>query len=169
MGEVTEELRAFNERLILSNLREHDASRNEIEVRTSTASDGAAVIAIRDTGPAIAEEVLPHVFDPFFMASASGFDLGLSVCRNLVLAMGGEIEVESRPRHGTTFRIRLPASSPQQERPAPAVVDAPARTRKAAVLDDDDEAIGVALRRIHKPFDAKTIRAAVRRLAGSRQ
>ena len=130
-------------------LPEENASRNEIEVTTSTSAGGGAVVTIRDNGPAIAAEVLPLVFDPFFMTNAADLGLGLSVCRNLVLAMGGEIEVESRQPNGATFRIQLPPARKANEESLAAVSDTLTRARRAAVLVVDDEAsIGVVVQRI---------------------
>ena len=148
-------------------LPEGDAGRGEIEVTASTGSDGRAVITIRDNGPPIAQEALPHVFDPFFVTNATGPDLGLSLCRNLVLAMGGEIDVDSRPATGTTFRIRLPASTAPQERTPPAAFVAPAvGVRKASVLVVDDEPlIGVLLRRILSGDDVTVVETVEEALA----
>jgi hypothetical protein len=68
-------------------------------------------IAVRDTGQGLPEEVRQHLFQP--VASAKGGEhagLGLSICRNLVEAMGGQIECETGPT-GTCFRIYLPAEA----------------------------------------------------------
>jgi len=94
------------------------------EVRLSLALEGAAaVIAVSDTGPGVAPDELPHVFDRFFRgrgARAGGSGIGLTVARELVLAHGGELEVASEPGRGTTFTVRLPEAS---SRPRPAFTD----------------------------------------------
>jgi len=128
---------------------EADAARNAIHVSTSTGADGMAIITIRDTGPGLADEVLAHVFEPFFMTSEPGLGLGLSVCRNIVLAMGGAVDVESRPGRGTTFRIALPVATSESSAPPPSASVPPASLRRATVLVVDDEPrIGAVLRRI---------------------
>ena len=72
---------------------------------------GEAVLRVRDSGPGIPPDELPHVFDRFFRgrgARGRGSGIGLTVARELVLAHGGGIVVESEPGRGTTFTVRLP-------------------------------------------------------------
>jgi signal transduction histidine kinase len=71
---------------------------------------GWLVISISDTGMGIAPKDLHRIFEPFFTTKASGqgSGLGLSICRRIVEAHRGHIEVESRVGAGTTFRIFLP-------------------------------------------------------------
>ena len=72
-----------------------------------------ALFEITDTGPGIAEPELQRVFEPFTRGEAAnsslagGTGLGLTISRMLTGLMGGELTVDSRPGHGTTFRIRL--------------------------------------------------------------
>ena len=73
-----------------------------------------AVLRVSDTGPGIPPDELPHVFERFFRgrgARARGSGIGLTVARELVLAHGGEIAVESEPGRGTTFTVRLPLAA----------------------------------------------------------
>ncbi|HUJ48696.1 MAG TPA: ATP-binding protein, partial [Bryobacteraceae bacterium] len=65
-------------------------------------------LSISDTGSGIASGVLPHVFEPFFTTKEHGTGLGLSTSYGIVKQAGGEIEVDSKPGCGTTFRIYLP-------------------------------------------------------------
>jgi len=65
-------------------------------------------IAVRDTGPGIADRDLPHIFQPGFSTRPGSCGLGLAVCRKIVEQHGGSIAVESRAGAGTTFRLRLP-------------------------------------------------------------
>jgi signal transduction histidine kinase len=70
---------------------------------------------VSDTGPGIPADLLPRVFDVFtrgddsLTSASSGAGLGLSICRNLVEAMGGRIEAHSAPGEGTRFVVDLPA------------------------------------------------------------
>lgn len=72
-------------------------------------------IDIADTGIGIAPEHQAHIFDEFFQLRnperdrAKGSGLGLTICRRLVDAMGGELQVQSTPGQGSTFTITLPA------------------------------------------------------------
>jgi two-component system NtrC family sensor kinase len=73
-------------------------------------TDDEVVVEVGDTGVGISPEVLPHIFEPFFSTKTeeSGVGLGLAVAYGIVERHGGTIEVESEPRHGTTFQLRLP-------------------------------------------------------------
>jgi len=71
---------------------------------------------IRDTGPGIAPEDLPHVFERFWRSEKSrnrqtgGSGIGLALVKQLIEAHGGRVSVESTLGHGATFRVMLPAS-----------------------------------------------------------
>ncbi|RXS83652.1 HAMP domain-containing histidine kinase [Streptomyces sp. TM32] len=74
---------------------------------------GTLVIRVRDHGPGIPEEVLPHVFDRFYKASASrprseGSGLGLSIALENAHIHGGEITAANLPEGGAVFTLRLP-------------------------------------------------------------
>ena len=83
--------------------------------RADAADAGGALgvaFAVADTGPGIAPDVLPHVFDRFVKATDSGgAGLGLAIAKSLVEAHGGTITARSdgRPGQGTTMRFVLPA------------------------------------------------------------
>jgi len=69
-------------------------------------------ISVEDTGPGIAPEHLPHIFDPFYHADApdgtsSGMGLGLLIAKSIVEAHKGDIKVKSKLGWGTTFIISL--------------------------------------------------------------
>lgn len=65
-------------------------------------------VTVRDDGEGIRKEDIPHVFDPFFTTKDYGTGLGLSVVHGIVQEHGGQIEVESELRKGTSFHILLP-------------------------------------------------------------
>lgn len=71
-------------------------------------------ITVADTGIGIAPDVLAHIFEPFSQADGSiarrfgGSGLGLAVCRGLLDALGGEIDVETSVGRGTTFTVLFP-------------------------------------------------------------
>jgi signal transduction histidine kinase len=66
---------------------------------------------VRDSGRGIEAERLTTIFDRFNPFSESGSGLGLALVRRLVESLGGQIAVESRLGHGTTFRFTLPIAS----------------------------------------------------------
>jgi nitrogen-specific signal transduction histidine kinase len=65
-------------------------------------------VTVRDDGEGIRKEDIPHVFDPFFTTKDYGTGLGLSVVHGIIQEHGGQIEVESELRKGTSFHILLP-------------------------------------------------------------
>jgi two-component system OmpR family sensor kinase/two-component system sensor histidine kinase BaeS len=80
------------------------------EIVLAAAPQGEAVrIEVRDTGPGMAADVLPHVFDRFYRAGDStGSGLGLPIARSLVEVHGGAIGVLAPDGGGTIIRIDLP-------------------------------------------------------------
>jgi len=87
---------------------------DRITIASRTRGD-AALIEISDTGPGIAAEDLPHIFDPYYSASKkhqkTGTGLGLYISKGIVDAHGGEIRCGSQPGVGTTFSIILPLTA----------------------------------------------------------
>jgi len=91
-------------------------ARNAIEaqpdggtVRIATrACDGGAELVVSDDGPGMSEEVVARAFEAFYTTKSKGTGLGLAVCRQIVLAHGGEVRLQSAPGKGTTFTIYLP-------------------------------------------------------------
>ncbi len=63
---------------------------------------------VRDNGPGVPSEILPHLFDPFVTTKPNGTGLGLALVAKIIGDHGGVIECESQPRR-TTFRVLLPA------------------------------------------------------------
>lgn len=67
-------------------------------------------LSVRDTGPGIKADDLPHVFDPFFTTKSSGTGLGLSVAHGIIQEHRGLIDVESVSGQGTVFHLLFPLS-----------------------------------------------------------
>ncbi len=97
-------------RNLLSNSISATHSGGEITVRTAMA-DSCLLLDVTDTGEGVAPEMLPRVFDPFFTTRAvgQGTGLGLTVCRDIVEAHKGTIDLASEPGRGTTVTVRIPA------------------------------------------------------------
>ena len=112
---------------LIGNALKHGGSPVRVSVRTGTSATGEDELTIRvaDNGPGIPEDVLPHVFDRFYKASASrprseGSGLGLSIARENAHIHGGEITAENAPGGGAVFTLRLPRDAsrlaPEQSR-----------------------------------------------------
>ena len=72
-------------------------------------------VEIKDTGRGISEDHLPFIWDRFYRAEKSettGLGLGLAIVKELVDALGGRIEVQSKLKEGSTFRVYLPLNVP---------------------------------------------------------
>jgi two-component system NtrC family sensor kinase len=82
-------------------------SGGSLTVRT-LAGPTVALLEIQDTGIGIPPDVKNHLFEPFFTTKPTGTGLGLSISAHIVTQHGGQIEVDSEPGHGTTFRVALP-------------------------------------------------------------
>jgi two-component system sensor histidine kinase BaeS len=100
---------------LLTNAIQYNQPNGEVRLKLSR-QGGLAVLEISDTGQGIAPEDLPHVFERFFRADKSRSNggnagLGLSICKAIVEAHGGTIEVASEESAGTKFVVRLPAGS----------------------------------------------------------
>ena len=79
-----------------------------------TGAGDAVAFRVADTGPGIAPEHLPHLFDRFWQARTShraGAGLGLAIARGIAEGHGGRIEVESTPGAGSVFTLVLPAGA----------------------------------------------------------
>lgn len=72
------------------------------------ARDGRVEVSVADTGTGIAPEHLPRVFDLYFTTKPGGSGMGLPIVFRTVRLHDGDIDVESSPGRGTTFRLRMP-------------------------------------------------------------
>ncbi|MFN2316310.1 MAG: PAS domain-containing sensor histidine kinase, partial [Gemmatimonadales bacterium] len=78
---------------------------------TVTVNAGSAQVDIWDTGAGIDPEHVAQVFDPFVSTKSDGTGLGLSVARQIVVAHGGSISIDSAVEAGTTVSVRLPLAA----------------------------------------------------------
>lgn len=114
---------AYYLRQALENLvrNAHEAMHGQKGARLtlSLAREGPhAVVTVSDNGPGIPPEKLERIFEPFVSTKGKGMGLGLAICREIVEAHAGRLEVESAAGVGTTFTIRLPAAELPAAHPA---------------------------------------------------
>jgi signal transduction histidine kinase len=95
----------------------------EVSVAASS-TDGAFLVAVRDTGSGISETDQGKIFDEFQQADSSsirrkgGTGLGLSIAKRIIELHGGSIWVESKLGEGSTFSFTLPISRKEQTSPS---------------------------------------------------
>jgi two-component system, NarL family, sensor histidine kinase BarA len=99
-------------------------------------------IGVRDFGPGIDPEELPHIFEPFFQsrdpdrARRGGAGLGLSITRGIVKLLGGQVLVDSTPGSGSLFTVLLPLTDADVPLPTPTL---PAAVASVFVWSDESE------------------------------
>jgi PAS domain S-box-containing protein len=71
-------------------------------------SEGSVFIEISDNGEGIDEDIISHIFDPFYSTKEGGAGLGLSISAQIIEQMGGKIACKNNPDKGVTFTFRLP-------------------------------------------------------------
>lgn len=100
---------------LLDNALRYSPVGSEVGVELRSSGAGGAEIRVADQGPGISSDDLPHVFDRLYVSShypgerTAGSGLGLAIVARIMSALGGRVEVESRPPGGTAFRLTLPA------------------------------------------------------------
>lgn len=130
--------------VILANLIGNALKHGGSPVRVSVLPEGEdLLIKVRDHGPGIPEDVLPHVFDRFYKASASrprseGSGLGLSIAMENAHIHGGDISAANSPEGGAVFTLRLPMDASRLA----SIEDRKVKERKGEPGKDDGGAEG---------------------------
>jgi len=75
----------------------------------ATAVGPCATLEVTDTGSGIRPEILGRIFEPFFSTKFTGRGLGLAALMGVLRGQGGGLQVRSRPGHGSSFKLFLPA------------------------------------------------------------
>jgi signal transduction histidine kinase/CheY-like chemotaxis protein len=121
------------------------------EIFVTLESNAMACVTVRDTGPGVANDFLPRIFDRFTQADSSptrgagGLGVGLSLVRELVERHGGEIKVANDPKGGAVFTVRLPMhpedarALPPAEPPRHAATEGPSLDGVRVLLFDRDQ------------------------------
>ncbi len=100
---------------LLSNAIKYTSAGGKVSVGAGVEGD-EAWIRVSDTGPGITPEDQERIFTPFYRGDSSrrfpqGMGLGLTIARDLAVAHGGRLEVDSTPGHGSHFTLWLPLNS----------------------------------------------------------
>jgi two-component system sensor histidine kinase VicK len=98
---------------IVSNAFKYTPRGGEVVVVCAAVDEGI-YISVRDNGVGVSAEDIPHLFDRFYRVDKArsrdmgGTGLGLPIAKEIVLAHGGDVGVDSEPGKGTTVRIYIP-------------------------------------------------------------
>lgn len=122
-------LRRVLENVVENSVRHRDGDRLVVAICVKREEDWAQ-ITVKDDGPGIPADVLPHVFERFFKADRSpgseGSGLGLAIAKSLVEAHGGRIDAECPEQGGTRVLITLPLDEEDLDEPVDEPVEEPA-------------------------------------------
>ncbi|MBV8811477.1 MAG: HAMP domain-containing protein [Acidobacteriaceae bacterium] len=91
---------------LLSNAADAMPDGGDILIYTAD-EDGALTVCVEDTGPGIPKEIRSRIFRPFVSAKRSGLGLGLTLSRQAMLDLGGDLEIVEKPGPGACFRLRF--------------------------------------------------------------
>ena len=100
---------------IIRNAAEAMPKGGELEIK-STKNQENITISFRDTGVGIPKKNLKRIFEPLYTTKPRGVGLGLKICKRIVEAHGGKIEVESKKGEGSAFKITLPLKAEADEK-----------------------------------------------------
>lgn len=94
------------------NARDAMPDGGHLDLRTYLEADGFIGLEVRDSGPGIPEEILPHIFEPFITTKAlgKGTGLGLAMVFGILKSHQGRIQADNPPGGGARFRLSLPAA-----------------------------------------------------------
>ncbi len=92
---------------LLLNAQQAMAPNDEASV-SGTIADGHLIIAIDDRGSGMTVEQIQHAFDPYFTTRTKGTGLGLPIARNIAIAYGGDLAIQSTLGVGTVVEVRFP-------------------------------------------------------------
>ena len=82
--------------------------RRELTITTEQEKAGGVLVAVRDSGPGIDRKHLDRVFEAFYTTKSSGVGMGLSICRSIIHAHGGQLWADVNKTRGVLFQFTLP-------------------------------------------------------------
>lgn len=85
----------------------------ELKIEVRSARNGSVELGVSDTGPGIADAIMPRLFEPFVSDKEMGLGLGLSVSRRIVDDHQGMLRAQNRPEGGACFKVVLPRNTSQ--------------------------------------------------------
>jgi signal transduction histidine kinase len=110
---------------LISNAIRHTPAGGRVTLAAEANGDNSVTLSVRDTGEGIPSEARERIFEPFVQLDRSltqsreGVGLGLAISRDLARGMGGDLTVESEPRMGSTFLLKLRRATQATMTPQP--------------------------------------------------
>lgn len=104
---------------LIGNALSYSPSQSTVTVSLAKRKSNPVAIIVQDQGPGITAEQAEKIFDKFERlgrSDQSGSGLGLYISRQLALAMGGDLSLESKQGEGAKFRLNLPAANPKKKK-----------------------------------------------------
>ncbi len=138
----------------------------QVRVEIHPLSADCVSLCVADSGPGIPPENLERIFDPFFTTKAvgKGTGLGLSLVAATVRDHGGQVDVESTPGRGATFRITLPAGAKEpvdgaadEPEPEPRALLRPGLRNAQVLVVDDEPSVASLLAEILEQAGARAV------------
>jgi PAS domain S-box-containing protein len=93
----------------LEAMRGSSEGSQELLITTGETDSGGVLVSVRDSGPGLTTAATEHLFKAFHTTKPSGLGLGLSICRSIVEAHGGQIWASANSPRGAVFQFTLPA------------------------------------------------------------
>jgi C4-dicarboxylate-specific signal transduction histidine kinase len=89
-------------------MNETDSRDRSLAVSTARDGDSNLRLTVADRGPGISSDLVDRIFEPFVTTKVQGLGLGLSICRSIVAAHGGQLWVANNPDRGVSVFVSLP-------------------------------------------------------------
>jgi len=92
-------------------MRERDKPPRELVIKSEICDSEGILVSVQDTGPGFEPASLDRAFEAFYTTKAHGLGMGLSICRSIIEAHEGKLEVAANVPHGAIFRFTLPVGT----------------------------------------------------------
>jgi PAS domain S-box-containing protein len=87
----------------------NDSGRRELQIISESIGSEGVCVGVRDTGPGLSAESIPHLFEPFYTTKPGGIGIGLAICHSIIEAHGGRLWATACEPHGALFQFTIPA------------------------------------------------------------
>jgi PAS domain S-box-containing protein len=87
----------------------NESGRRELQIISESVGSEGVCVGVRDTGPGLSAESIPHLFEPFYTTKPGGIGIGLAICHSIIEAHGGRLWATACEPHGALFQFTIPA------------------------------------------------------------